>query len=192
MEFQGEPLTKGNMLNANRKRWAKLNFYIPERIKLYESALRVAAANAYTGLVPDCPIRLEVVYYLCSKRRKDVGNLCKTTCDSLNQLWYKDDNNIVELVLSKKLDTENPRVEITAFQITTTGTDSDEVCPIVCTYLSSPRDLGTIPSKPKRKKRASAPKGSKAPSQDSNSDTGGKDAQKPVRKTRKKKDTKAT
>jgi Holliday junction resolvase RusA-like endonuclease len=120
--FKGEPLTKANALSARQKRFSKLKFYIPERIKNYEAALRDAAAESYKGPAYDLPIRLEITYYLGSKRRKDVGNLVKTTADALNQIFFHDDNNIVDLILAKKLDTENPRTEIVAYVIL--GVDS--------------------------------------------------------------------
>lgn len=82
----------------------------------YEKDLRESATQAMNslGLTPfNCPVDIEIYYYLGTRRKKDLPNLPKTTCDALNEVVYADDSLIVRQVMAKFLDTQNPRVEIT-------------------------------------------------------------------------------
>lgn len=106
----GEPLTKSNSYFFRRR-----SVWIPAHIAEYEAALKntAAATMSALGLQPlSGPISITITYYLGSKRRKDLPNLPKTTCDALNGIVYKDDNQIVHQIMYKYLDDKHPRVEI--------------------------------------------------------------------------------
>jgi len=107
---KGEPRTKSNShFFARKKVW------IPTDIVAYERALREAALEQVTkkGVQPIAgPIKMTIIYYLGSRRTKDLPNLPKTTCDALNGIAYDDDSLIVDMTIKKFYDKENPRVEI--------------------------------------------------------------------------------
>jgi Holliday junction resolvase RusA-like endonuclease len=108
--FKGEPLTKSNAHNFFRGKVS-----IPARIRKYEAALKAYAIKVMrrrkrrlTGKL----VKIKIVYYVGSKRRKDLLNLPKTTCDALNMATYRDDWQIHEAALKRRLDRKNPRVHI--------------------------------------------------------------------------------
>jgi Holliday junction resolvase RusA-like endonuclease len=108
--FKGEPVTK-----SNAHKFYRGKVYIPKAIRDYETALK-AYAKKVMRRKRKRPIsklvKIKIVYYYGSKRRKDLLNLPKTTCDALNEAVYKDDSQIHEASLKKRLDRKNPRVHI--------------------------------------------------------------------------------
>jgi len=108
--FFGEPLTK-----SNAHKFYRGKVYIPKKIKDYESSLKTFA-KAVMKKEKRQPtkklVKIKIVYYYGTKRRKDLLNLPKTTCDALNETVYKDDSQIHQASLKKKLDRDNPRVHI--------------------------------------------------------------------------------
>lgn len=111
-EFLGEPVTKSNetFFNAKQKR-----VFHKTSTSKYEKELKAAAlsymqeseSNILSGLV-----NITILYYMGSKRRKDLLNLPKTTCDALNEVVYNDDFQIHEAHLYRRLDRKRPRVRI--------------------------------------------------------------------------------
>jgi len=59
------------------------------------------------------PLSMTLTYYFKDKRRRDVDNYSKCILDALQTIIYNDDNQIQHLTLSKYIDRENPRTEIT-------------------------------------------------------------------------------
>jgi len=109
-EFPGEPLTKSNAHHFKRGR-----VYIPKRIVNYERALHLYAKAIMRKLkrrVTGKLLKIKIVYYLGTKRRKDLLNLPKTTCDALNAAAYKDDFQIHKATIERHLDRDNPRVHL--------------------------------------------------------------------------------
>ena len=109
--FLGEPLSK-----SNSHYFFKGKVYIPKEKVEYEKGLREAAAALLEaqGIEPLAgPVRMNIDYYLSSKRTKDLPNLPKTTCDALRGIAYDDDCLITRMSLAKYYDKERPRVEIT-------------------------------------------------------------------------------
>ena len=110
LTYRSEPLTKSNQTFFGRGR-----AYIPKKVQIYESELREAAMEAVKqakhkrlkGL-----IIMEIWYYVGTKRRKDLPNLPKTTTDALNEVVYHDDFQIHDMIIHRRLDREDPRVEI--------------------------------------------------------------------------------
>lgn len=114
--FRGEPLTK-----SNAHKFYRGKVYIPKVIQDYEAALKKHAIKVMrrkkrrlTGKL----VKIKINYYLGSKRRKDLLNLPKTTCDALNEATYKDDWQIHEASLKRRLDRKNPRVHIIIEEVT--------------------------------------------------------------------------
>jgi Holliday junction resolvase RusA-like endonuclease len=108
--FRGEPLTKSNAHGFFRGKVS-----IPARIRNYEAALKAHAIKVMrrkrrriTGKL----VKIKIVYYVGSLRRKDLLNLPKTTCDALNEACYRDDFQIHAASIKRRLDRKNPRVHI--------------------------------------------------------------------------------
>ncbi len=56
--------------------------------------------------------RVILTFYRGSKHRVDLDNLSKAVLDALENVFYVDDRQVVDLYLHKKYDKENPRVEV--------------------------------------------------------------------------------
>ena len=115
----GEPVPKG------RPRFTKSgHVYTPKRTKDYEDYIQYL----YKGKELQGEIEAEIKVYLqipksASKTRKDkllterptkkpdLDNLAKTILDALNGLAYKDDSQVVSLLIEKYW-SDNPRVEV--------------------------------------------------------------------------------
>ena len=114
----GEAISKSNATVA-RFNWKtkKSEVFIPEKYQDYEQVVKAAAIEYMTQTKQKAyltgPVQIRIIYYLGSKRRKDLLNLPKTTCDALNGVFYDDDCQIVQAYCEKRYDKENPRVEIT-------------------------------------------------------------------------------
>lgn len=57
-------------------------------------------------------VYMRITYFHKDKRSRDIDNFWKLVLDSLSWIVYEDDKQIVQLHLEKKLDKENPRVEV--------------------------------------------------------------------------------
>lgn len=55
---------------------------------------------------------LEIALYFDSKRKHDIDNYNKILLDSLTGIIWEDDNQIVELIIKKFYDKDNPRIEV--------------------------------------------------------------------------------
>ncbi len=55
---------------------------------------------------------LTIYIYFPNKRPRDLDNAMKILLDSLSHIVYKDDKQITSLWLIKKVDPDNPRVDI--------------------------------------------------------------------------------
>jgi len=92
------------------------HFYTPPRTQAYEKTVRLFALQAMkaSGWVKtEANVKIWVHAYVADKRRRDLDNLEKVAADSLNDLVWEDDSQIVESHAYKKLDRDNPRLEIT-------------------------------------------------------------------------------
>jgi Holliday junction resolvase RusA-like endonuclease len=122
--FAGDPLTK-----SNDHKFFRGKVYIPKRIQNYEDNLgehakkcmRAQRVSLFKGLV-----KITIVYFYKTKRRKDLQNLPKTTCDALNGIVYKDDSQIHEMHLYKHLDRKNPRVCILIEEVSDASWESND------------------------------------------------------------------
>lgn len=117
----GDPISKSN---ATQVRWSRklkrCEVFIPDKFMEYEQTIAEAAraymlsANKTPFLVG--PVAIRITYFLGTNRKKDLLNLPKTTCDALNDIFYKDDCQIVEATCVKRYDKANPRVVIDVFR----------------------------------------------------------------------------
>lgn len=89
-------------------------------IKEYESTLENAAFNAMklTGLPPSTrPIRLDINITFPDRRRRDLQNVSDCICDSLNNIVYEDDVQIVELHMTKSYEKGLSKISIEVFEL---------------------------------------------------------------------------
>ena len=113
--FKGEPKTKSNSYFAGKGK-----FYVRKANKQYEDSLKRKIKNIAKKKKHEPtskPVKVVIRYYLGSKRRKDLQNLPKTTCDAMNKIVYEDDSQIVMLVITKHYSKINPRVEVEVSEV---------------------------------------------------------------------------
>jgi Holliday junction resolvase RusA-like endonuclease len=117
----GEPISKANAAFAKFSRAeGTIKIHIPDKFMEYEALIKAQAEKELeAGNLQGYnwgPVSVTIDYYLSERRVKDLPNLPKTTCDALNGVLYKDDSQIVSMILNKFYSKENPRVEITVFR----------------------------------------------------------------------------
>lgn len=108
--YKGEPLTK-----SNAHKFYRGKVRIPKKIKDYEEGLKQYARKVMrrTKRRPTKSlVKVRITYYVGTTRTKDLQNLPKTTLDALNEIVYKDDKQVHELHIKKRLDRNNPRIHI--------------------------------------------------------------------------------
>lgn len=158
---EGEPISKSNA-TMSRFNWKtrKSEVYVPEKFLDYEKLITHKIdeyLNNFPGLERPLfklgPVQMNIHYFLGTKRRKDLPNLPKTTCDALTGQVYSDDSQIVAMTLYKHYDNANPRVVIEVIPI------YDGVEYPIPNTLTVP--VPKEPKKPKAKKEPSAPRKSK-------------------------------
>ena len=62
-------------------------------------------------------VALDITLYFGDKRKRDVDSYLKILLDALSGIVYEDDNQVITIIASKEYDKENPRVEITPYEI---------------------------------------------------------------------------
>jgi Holliday junction resolvase RusA-like endonuclease len=120
----GEPQGKA------RARTGKGFAYTPEKTANYEAYVKLVASQATKVFFTTQPLQIKVMAYYgipksdskvkkCSKllggvrptKKPDADNVLKIICDSLNNICYKDDTQIVNAQIEKWY-SDNPRVEV--------------------------------------------------------------------------------
>lgn len=135
-EVEGKPVGKG------RPRFKRMgNFvqtYTPEKTAEYEKLVRLRFQNA-GGVITDKPVKIEIVAFFAppkstKKRDKaemlmnkilptkkpDCDNIAKIILDALNRIAYKDDSQVIELIVKKRFAAET-RVYVHIEEIDTRG-----------------------------------------------------------------------
>jgi Holliday junction resolvase RusA-like endonuclease len=69
------------------------------------------AKKQFRGKPLQCDIGLDIDFYV-SNHRSDLDNLLKATLDCLTGIVWKDDKQIIELLVRKYVDKKNPRIEM--------------------------------------------------------------------------------
>jgi len=104
----GPPQPKERARRGANGRW-----YTPERTKRYEAAVReLMTIHAPRGWPADATYVLEVVGYFPDARARDGDNLAKSVSDAGNKCLWRDDSQVVRMIVEKRLDRENPRTEV--------------------------------------------------------------------------------
>jgi len=126
LTIPGEPKGK------QRPRWQKLGTYTPKDTVNYESYIKELFAIKYPDFIPlDSALTVQIwagllmpkstskkkegmmkLGIIKPTKRPDVDNILKTVMDALEKLAYKNDSQIVRVVIDKDY-SERPRLEIT-------------------------------------------------------------------------------
>tara|TARA_Y100001973_G_C5038482_1_gene251632 strand:+ start:302 stop:664 length:363 start_codon:yes stop_codon:yes gene_type:complete len=100
IERKGKIPSKKNRMKVWRNRMVK-----EKSVKNFESELKMYAIQQMTIAeikTIDGPVRLRLDVVFGDKRKRDLQNCFGSICDSLNDVCYHDDSQIVELIGSKK------------------------------------------------------------------------------------------
>lgn len=104
-------VVEGDPLPKERPRVVNGHTYTPDRTRTAETKI-AAVAKMHHVRPTVAPVRLIVAFYRASKRRCDLDNLVKLVQDALNGIAWVDDEQIVDLAASKRLDRDRPRTDI--------------------------------------------------------------------------------
>ena len=92
----------------------KIHGYTPARVKKYQQAVYYAAIEKLNeiGYHIETGMKYFVWYVFCmpDNRRVDNDNLAKGTNDALNGVIWKDDTEVGDMFLQKRIDKSNPCV----------------------------------------------------------------------------------
>ena len=122
MVFPGKPISKDNraeigwVFAAGHRRRPVIR--IPEKYVLWEAKIKIRALEqiARDARFPiKSPIPVEVwirFFYPYWPSAPDLHNSPKSFCDALNRVVWEDDSQIWNSHLVKRVDAENPRIEL--------------------------------------------------------------------------------
>jgi Holliday junction resolvase RusA-like endonuclease len=107
----GEPRAK------QRPRVTRHGTYTPQVTREYEDSIRAVWDATDHPDMPEC-VRLDIQFYLGTKRHVDLDNLAKACKDALNSRAYLDDWQVHELSVSKFYTARSTaRTEIVVYSI---------------------------------------------------------------------------
>lgn len=128
LTFDGEPVSAGRPRFARRGNY--VSTYDPPKSKQAKQVIASLAKKEATGELIEGPIMVEAYFYKAmpkafSKTKKkqgidgtlrpvtkpDTDNYVKLLLDAINGIFYKDDNQVVD-VIGHKYYTDKPRTEI--------------------------------------------------------------------------------
>ena len=87
-------------------------WYTPRRTSAYEDAVGWAARGAGCRKPRDGRFRVKLDLWFPDHRRVDADNCCKSVLDALNGIVWRDDSQVVELVVTRGIDRACPRAEV--------------------------------------------------------------------------------
>lgn len=86
--------------------------YMTREGKDYKEMCQWEIKSQYKGKPQTEPISVIIEFYFKDKLRRDLDNFLKIILDSCTGMLWKDDSQIIELILRKFIDKKNPRVEL--------------------------------------------------------------------------------
>lgn len=86
--------------------------YMTKDAKYLKESYVKQASEQYSGPILEEDIEMDVSLYFPDRRRRDVDNYHKLSLDSLEEIVYKNDVQIVKMTIEKFIDKKNPRIEI--------------------------------------------------------------------------------
>lgn len=66
---------------------------------------------------PGLQFRVELDFYFRDRRAPDADNAAKALLDGMNKVVFRDDRQVVELVVRKHFDKSNPRTEVSVSEV---------------------------------------------------------------------------
>lgn len=131
----GEPQGKARARTV--KSGGKTHSYTPKKTADYEMLVAKAfMATGETGYFEKEPLAVKIIAYFQMPKRTskkmrqqmlddfvrptkkpDTDNIAKIICDGLNEVAYADDAQVVELSVCKYWTDEDPRVEVTIWEL---------------------------------------------------------------------------
>ncbi len=70
------------------------------------------AKTQYKGEILKGPVAIEINLFFKNNLRRDWDNWHKLTMDALTGIVWEDDSQITDVIVRKKIDKDNPRIEI--------------------------------------------------------------------------------
>jgi len=107
----GEPKSN-NTIYRSHCRFGHPVRYLCAKGKELKEQYYYEVKSQYKGELLTGDVKLEIKYFLKTKRKIDLDNLGKLVIDSLSGIVFVDDKQVVELHLYKEQPDPNPRVEI--------------------------------------------------------------------------------
>lgn len=124
----GEPVGKGRPRVVRSSGFSRT--YTPEKTASYENLVKLEFQRQGGRMLKDVPLKVRISAWYsiprsASKRKKqamsgglirptkkpDADNVAKSVCDALNGLAYRDDSQVVTLIVEKWFG-EEPRVDV--------------------------------------------------------------------------------
>ena len=121
-EVPGPPQPKQRARRSRNGRW-----YTPRATVAYEEAVGWVARAAGVRRPCEGPVRLTLRLWFPDQRRRDLDNCAKSILDGLNRVAWQDDSQVVELTVTRRLDRDRPRAEVTLAALTVRDVLLDEV-----------------------------------------------------------------
>lgn len=123
----GNPVAKARTKAYYNKYTGRAGVYTPSNTRNFEAYVRQIAAEHAPETLLDCPLGIEMVFYLqkpksASKKvifpatKPDLDNLCKSICDAMEGIIYTNDSRAVNKTLAKRYG-DPPRVEVMIYEI---------------------------------------------------------------------------
>ena len=112
LTLTGEPKST-NTIYRSHCRFGYPTVYLCKAGKELKKQYYWEVKSQYKGELLTSDVKLEIRYFLKTKKKVDIDNLQKLAIDSLSGIVMKDDKQITELHLFKNYDKENPRIELT-------------------------------------------------------------------------------
>lgn len=107
--LEGRPISTNHIY----MRGAGHSFYMTKEAKARKEEYYWEAKKQWKQKVSDKPFEILVDLFFDSKRRVDYDNFGKLMNDSLTGIVWEDDSQVWKATITKHIEKENPRIEIT-------------------------------------------------------------------------------
>lgn len=110
---KGNPIPKQSYEEGKTRQGKKVRF-LPQKIRDWQNKVGWKAKEVMQGK-PPLEKRVGVIlhFYRTNWIRVDNDNLSKAVLDGMNKIVFKDDTQALDVSISRRVDKNNPRVEIT-------------------------------------------------------------------------------
>lgn len=126
LKFDCKPTPKGRPRSVLDRSSGTIRNYTPVKTRNFESFLKRQAQKQYKDLPLEGPISVRMVFYVERPKtvtrqfpevKPDLDNYIKAVSDSLNNIVYKDDSQIVKIQALKLYAPIRPFIEVEVKQI---------------------------------------------------------------------------